>query len=303
MSKSTIFDSAKQNVSKANKFTFILAKYLIPKNNMPYFYCWYAYFRWVDDLADSSKLSLEQRLKFVNEQINLVDVFYNKQAFSPNNQEELFLMELINFDLNEGLILKRHIIGMLRCIHFDIGRVGMFIPKRKLSDFFELEVLSYLNTFQLFCIGSQSYREVLQSKEGLAGKTIHVVRDVFEDVEENLFNFSKESIEEFKIIPHQVSNNIENSNVQLWADYELNKASNQFKEGIRYLFKTNYALKYRILVIFLCAKYKTISRHLIKNGLMREEEIKLSIYDYIHILPFIIYNLFYAAFSKFLYQK
>src|ERR1039458_4403342 len=93
---SIIFRKAKNLISKSNSFTFTLAKAFIPSKKIKFFYCWYAYLRWVDDIADSNNTPLSERIAFISSQMDLIEKLYSESgSLNLSNEHEEFLFMLV----------------------------------------------------------------------------------------------------------------------------------------------------------------------------------------------------------------
>jgi phytoene/squalene synthetase len=271
-----ILNAAKQIVYNNNNFTFFLAKNFIPSIKLQYFYCWYAYFRWVDDIADSNNSPLSNRILFMESQIGLVENYYSN-TLVKHNQElgELFLKELIAFDLKNGNLIKPFIIQMLQCIQFDISRVGKYSPKMQLEKYYKKEVLSYLNVFQFFCAPSDKYQLISISEEGIAGKLIHILRDFRSDYNETIFNLPLEDINEFGFNPYDNTEFIKTIAFKNWVKKVISDAEYKFNQGKRDL--RNYpSLKYKVIVLILCLKYQLYMDEIKKDGFLLKSEYKIN---------------------------
>lgn len=287
----SIFKKAKDNVSGSNSFTFMLAKIIIPSKRINYFYCWYAYFRWVDNIADSNNIPLSERLLFINHQIDLIENIYIKNiSIDLLEEEEKFLFFLISFDNENGKIIKEFIIQMLECIEFDIKRVGIYSEAKQLEYFFNLEVLSYLNTFQFFCSSKNKFSKIIKSNEGNAGKWVHVIRDFIKDINESIFNLPKEDIQKYELNPYNNTDFFKTIGFKKWVVDRLQIAKENFKCGKKEV-KNHPSLKYKILVIILCAKYELYLNAIVNNNysLLPNYEIKKS--SMIKILPSVIFKI------------
>lgn len=255
--KNPVFEAAKINTSDSNSFTFSLAKVLIPSNKLPYFYCWYAYFRWVDDISDSHDVPLKKRLSFIEAQINLVErIYLNFQSLTFNEMGECYLQELITFDKNSGEVIKIYIIQMLQCIQFDIKRVGEYSTFNQLITFFNKEVLSYLNTFQFFCSSSKTYLAIKTSPEGIAGKWAHILRDFVNDNNQKIYNLPHEDILKYDLYPFDNTDFLKDNCFKNWVKDRIEEAENKFTEG-KLQIKNHPSLRFKILITMLCFKYQS----------------------------------------------
>jgi|WetSurMetagenome_2_1015567.scaffolds.fasta_scaffold56738_2 hypothetical protein len=283
--------SAKKNVSSSNSFTFLIAKYLIPSEKLPYFYCWYAYFRWVDDIADTGNTELSERKLFLSTQIRLVHQLYSITGFNNTlKNEELFVYELIEFDKRSGSKLEGNISDMLSCIMFDIDRIGQVMNDVRLISFFNLEVLSYLNTFQLFCSNQRTFVVITDSPEGNAGKWVHILRDFLKDIEEGLLNVTIEDIEKYGLIINNAHSYVGSLGYRQWVSQKLEAIKKQFKIGKLQLTE-HPSLKYKILVILLCFKYQLYAIEIKHQKYILQLSYKIRTISFLFNLPYLIYEI------------
>ena len=275
-SKQQVFFEAKRAVRLSNSFTSTLAKIFISRYKLPYFYCWYAYFRWVDDTADTYDISLQDKVLFISAQQKLVESFYSTESKKPlANIAESYLRELIIYDQGNGSCIKKFIFDMLSCIQFDIKRINTYTSKEYLENYFTKEVLSYLNTFQFFCTPPRKYLEIRQSKEGIAGKWIHILRDFRKDIEEKIFNLPKEDVVSYQIDITDVNSQITKENFKRWVMEKISGVSMAFREGKKRLIY-HPSWKYKMIVLILCFKYQLYQKEISKAEFILKKDYVLS---------------------------
>ena len=123
---------------KGSKQTYLTAMLLVDRHLVDDFYRAYAYFRWMDDIIDESKISRAERLHFINRQRSLIDQLYAGQSCKELSPQEQILTELIHNDCKQHSGLQSFIRNMFAIIEFDALR------KDRLIDTVELDW--YLST-------------------------------------------------------------------------------------------------------------------------------------------------------------
>lgn len=299
---SDIFKKAKQNVSGSSSFTFTIAKIIISPKRIGYFYCWYAYFRWVDDFADSNNRPLFEKVQFINYQINLIEKSYSEGlSIDSFKEEELFLYHLMLFDNENGKTLKEFIIQMLRCIQFDIKRAGSYTESKELEYFFNLEVLSYLNTFHFFC-GPTKYYKIQNSKEGNAGKWVHIIRDFIKDIDDQIYNLPKDDILKYNLHSLEKKDLLNSIAFKEWIINKLQDAHKNFITGKQEV-KAHPSLKYKILVIILCSKYELYLKAIKADNYNLKRDYKIKKLFALKTLPSILIQLTSISIQHIFYYR
>lgn len=267
-----IFSLARKITDKRSYFTYLLGLFLISPEIRPYFYVWYSYFRWVDDLADSHLSTKTEKHLFINRQVKLVKYLYRYPSGRKYDLDgpEVFLAALIPFDKKRGSPLKKPILDLLSCISFDINRFGTYPEQQLLSHYIELEVTSYLKTFRSFCCPQANLADFSRPWEGIAGKWTHILRDLVSDLRNGIINISREDRAEFHI---NIAIQFVESNdpaLKSWVAAKAKDCRTWFQEGKQNLL--GYPeLQYKIGIALLCAKYEYYLNLIEKNGYQLKE--------------------------------
>jgi len=305
--KLIILRHARILVSKSNSFTFVLARILIPSRKRSYFYCWYSYLRWVDDIADLGSSSHKEKSAFIAKQIQAIkEIYRNNTSHEFISRVTPQIVELIEYDLNNGNILEQYIINMLECIRFDVNRAGNGLTTSlRLNYYFKQEVLAYLNAFQYFACPIKYFFKVNESPEGLAGKITHILRDFIKDIEENIYNISIDDYESIALDRSNAEELIKSNPFIYWVKKKVSEAEANFRLGLNNL-KDHPNLKYKILVVILCFKYKLYLNKIKKDHFNLRKVYELSKMEIIIRIPFLFIDLTKMSFdhvSKFRKRK
>lgn len=267
-----ILSLARKITGRRSYSTYLVGLLLVSSEIRPYFYVWYSYFRWVDDLADSHTSSVSERQLFINRQEKLVKYLYRYPTGRKYNLDgpEVFLAALIPFDKKRGSPLKKPILDLLACISFDINRVGAFPEQKQLSRYIELEVTSYLKTFRSFCCPEANLADFSRPWEGIAGKWVHILRDFLSDLKNGIINISREDRAEFHL--NIVLQHAESTDPALksWVAAKVRDCEIWFQQGKQNLL--GYPeLRYKIGIAFLCAKYEYYLKLIKRNDYQLKE--------------------------------
>lgn len=273
LSSPRILSSARTLTRQQNYFTYLMGLVLIPSHIRPFYYSWYAYFRWVDDLADSSKLTLPEKKHFITYQIKLVKSFYQHSSGwkYAENSPEAFLATLVLFDKQRGSPLKTPILDLLACIFYDIGRMATYPDRQQLAWHIELEVTSYLKTFLSFCCPEANLEDFPRPYEGIAGKWAHILRDFISDLKSGVINLSEEERDKFQISISGKQIESKNSNLQKWAAAKVKECELFFQQGKQNLL-VHQNLRYKLGIAILCAKYEYYVYLIKKNDYHLQEK-------------------------------
>ncbi|MEW6621298.1 MAG: squalene/phytoene synthase family protein [bacterium] len=254
--------TAKKRTKEKHPYIYILAQLFFNRGCKEYFFLWYFYFRWVDDIADLPNRSYEEKIYFINSQREILLKTYADKELKEKYliEEEKYIYYLALFDLQNGLRLKNHILGMFSAIEYDIQRENLIPQKKELYKFIEIEVTSYLNTFLFFCKPKGNYSLSSKPYGGIACKQIHILRDFIEDLYQGWINIPVEDIGDYKI----ELNYINTPSFRQWVQEKVKFAEDYFLIEKQNL-KTVPSLRYKLAVVALFAKYEFILKRIKKN--------------------------------------
>jgi len=276
-----ILSSARKITGKRSYFTFLIGLFLISSKIRPYFYVWYSYFRWVDDLADSHMSTVSEKQLFINRQEKLIKYLYRYPSGRKYDLDgpEVFLTALIPFDKKRGSPLKKPILDLLSCISFDVNRVGIYPEQQQLSRYIELEVTSYLKTFRSFCCPEANLADFPRPWEGIAGKWTHIIRDLVPDLKNNIINISREDQDNIQI--KIVGQHIESIDPALrtWVAAKVRDCEIWFQQGKQNLLSYP-ELRYKTGIAVLCAKYEYYLNIIEKNGYQLKESYSFDLRNF-----------------------
>jgi len=111
-------DLARSITWEGSKQTYFTGRLMIDRDLVDDFYRAYAYFRWADDVIDSSSHSDEERIAFIKRQRVLIDGLYNNEQPDDLTAEEEILVDLISHDRGENSGLQSFIRNMFAIIEF-----------------------------------------------------------------------------------------------------------------------------------------------------------------------------------------
>ncbi len=273
-----VLAAARRLTRQQNYFTYLLGLFLVPAAIRPFFYAWYAYFRWVDDRADSPELALHQKQRFLKQQAALVSKLYNHASvddYKPNGPEA-FLTALVIFDKQRESPLKAPILNLLSCIDYDVARMGTHPEQQQLTEHIELEVTSYLMTFFSFSCPGADLENFPRPEEGIAGKWAHILRDFLVDLKTGIINLSREENERFQINLREVLATGDDPGLRAWVADRVQEAERLFKRGKQNLLHLP-GLRYKFGVAVLCAKYEYYLSVIKKNKYQLQENHSLDL--------------------------
>lgn len=245
--------SARAVVRRSSSFTYLLSL-LLPAGDRPYFWSWYAYLRWVDDIADNVTLSSETRCGFLTRQIQLVQDLYSGKRFNLS-KDEAPLSALVDYDTGRGKLLREPLSKMLGAMEFDIHRQGKLSGHVELHRTFDHEVANYLFTIGYFCRIPEIPTKVPGRAAANGAKIAHILRDVLCDCDEGTFNISREEIEAYGLALPTLKADIAGSAGRRWVAANVRLAERQLKDGFREASDVA-GFRYPIIVAILVAKYQ-----------------------------------------------
>ena len=90
------FRLAENLARKRSPKAWLTLSFLIPRPRLKYLFLCYAYLRWVDNLIDDKLIIVDEKNKFINEQIELAATLpYEKNAIPKTNQEAFLFYFLL----------------------------------------------------------------------------------------------------------------------------------------------------------------------------------------------------------------
>jgi len=265
---------AEKMTKKSGKFAYMMARLFFLSDVRPYFFLSYAYFRWVDDFADSAGSSIEAKQLFLDQQTKLVQELY--EGLHPTCKEvgEQFLSLLISFDRSRGSKLRMPFLSLLSCINYDVRRAGEPPSQEMLNHYIDLEVESSMKTFIYFCYPNVNLNNFTKSYEGIAAKWSHILRDFVSDVQEGMINISKQEMAKFNVDLRD----LDSANFRKWVENKVSDAEKNFGLARKNLHQHRY-LRYKIAVAVLCAKYEYYPYHIKKDLFKLREQYERCMFE------------------------
>ena len=259
--KKELFRKA-EKITKKSKFTFWVARLFFGKRTKKYFFCWYSYLRWVDDIIDSrnTKYPEKRKTEFLKRQINLVQTAQTYQKTNSSNElkkteyEELYLTPLNNK-------LLKTIYEILFCIKQDLGRKETIQTEKNLNYYFEIEAKNCIEVFNYFCGLNNN---VIKFQGGIGSKWSHTLRDFISDLNDGTINISKEDMEKFGITS-SLKTEIDSPNFRKWVKSKISFAKSQFAIAKNDFYKNPHLLRHKIAFEILLAKYEFYLDRIVKD--------------------------------------
>ena len=262
---------AKVSVKSAHTFTLVLAKVLFRREYKAYFFLWYGYFRWVDDQVDAPDRSPEERIRFIEDQRTYLDKCYQGGVDGSSGAREMdYITLLVDLDRSLNCPMKGAIYEMLEAIAFDALRIGRGKPpaKDRFYESIEKEVSAYLKIFHFFCAPEYDTELPQRPVEGIAGKIVHILRDLLEDLDDGVINIPEEDIQAFGIDLDDPCSD----SMRRWVHHQGDRAETYFREGKSQLHRYR-SLRYKIAVVILCTKYEHILRMVRRQRFVPSREL------------------------------
>jgi phytoene/squalene synthetase len=264
---------AEKKTKKSSKFAYRMA-HLFFSDISSYFFLLYAYFRRVDDFADSAGPSFEVKQLFLDRQTKLVHELYAGLHSTYKEVNEQFLSFLISFDRSRGEKLKTPILSLLSCINYDVRRAGESQSQEMLDHYIEIEATSCMKMLFYFCCPDTNQNEFTTPSVVIAAIWSHLLRDFVLDVREGLINISKEEKAKFNVDLQDLGS----PNFRKWIAYKVSDAQSKFVLGKRDLHQ-HRSLHYKIAVAVHCAKYEYYLYRIKKDHFKLREHYERSMFE------------------------
>ena len=253
MNESTA-DLARSITWEGSRQTYITGRLMIDRDLVDDFYRAYAYFRWADDVIDSSSHSDEERITFIKRQRDLIDGLYKNGRPDDLAAEEEIMVDLISHDRGENSGLQSFIRNMLAIIEFDAYRKGWPIGREELVWYSNCLAKSVTDGIQYFIGNGQAYPDGNDRYSAAFGAHItHLLRDTVQDTADGFINIPDEYLETHAIGPGDV----DSDPYREWVQERVEEAWQQLHEGKRYLDKLDI-LRCKVAGYWYCARFEAV---------------------------------------------
>jgi len=195
------FRLAENLVRKRSPKAWLTLSFLIPRPRLKYLFLCYAYLRWVDNLIDNKIISIDEKKKFINKQIELAATFsYEKDAIPKTNQEAFLFYFLLYAIKHKKPQLINELKNMLEAMRMDVCR----LEQKGIFDAVNLaRYFTFLNKAMFDIVHSFMYPEKnCDGKYENLGEIFWgagTLRDFKKDLECGYINISKEDLNNYKI--------------------------------------------------------------------------------------------------------
>jgi phytoene/squalene synthetase len=192
----------------------------------------YAYFRWVDDIIDGSSGSRPKRSAFLERQKISLDNCYRREVIPNPSIEEQMLIQLIQHDHEKNSGLQIYLRNMMKVMEFDTNRRGRLISEAELNEYTRCLASAVTEAMHYF-IGYDGYSPNNEARYlAVSGAHIvHMLRDVYEDLQAGYYNVPREVLEAAHIQPHDVQSEA----YRAWVQSRVQLARQYFKAGKAYI--------------------------------------------------------------------
>ncbi len=237
-----------------SKQTYITGRLMIDRDLVDDFFRAYAYFRWADDVIDTSTDSDEERITFIKRQRALIDDLYDNGRPNDLASEEEILADLINHDRGENSGLQSFIRNMFAIIEFDAYRKGWSIGHEELDWYSRCLAESVTDGIQYFIGNGYSYPDGDNRYSAATGAHItHLLRDTIQDTADGFVNIPIDYLEAQGI----KSEDVDSPPYRAWVRSRVEQARLDMHEGKRYLDEL-HVLRCKIAGYWYCARFENV---------------------------------------------
>jgi phytoene/squalene synthetase len=191
----------------ASRQTYYTIRYLVDRNLVADAYRSYGYFRWLDDLIDTSPRQASDKLAILYRQQVILNSCYRGEIPDDLCPEEWMLADLISHDTEKNSGLQVYLRNMMDVIGFDAGRCGKFISQGELTEYSQKLALAVTEALHYF-LGHENPSPPHPARylAVTAAHIVHMLRDTVEDGEAGYYNIPGEYLELRGISPQDVTN-------------------------------------------------------------------------------------------------
>jgi phytoene/squalene synthetase len=217
---------------KNSRETYFIIKLLVDKPLINDAYKAYAYFRWMDDMADDVITDSTERLKFVARQKKLINNAYNGIFIKTKFPEEELILNLIKYNSQKKSLLHSYVVNFYSIIAFDAKRHGKLVTDKQLEWYSNRIGVAVTDCISFFIGNSTSPTPgMAQYKAATAAHIVHMLRDLKEDIPHGFINISKE----FLVKNNLNKIDLNKINLDRWLNEKCKVARIYFKEGRKYI--------------------------------------------------------------------
>ncbi|HSG16164.1 MAG TPA: squalene/phytoene synthase family protein [Anaerolineae bacterium] len=247
-------DLARSITWKGSKQTYITGRMVIDRDLADDFFRAYAYFRWADDVIDTSSNSDEERIAFIKQQRELIDKLYNNERPNDLTPEEDILADLISHDRSEDSGLHSFIRNMFAIIEFDAYRKGWSIGREELEWYSNCLSKSVTDGIQYFIGNGYLYPDGDNRYSAATGAHIaHLLRDTVQDTADGFINIPAEYLEMHDL----KSENLDSPPYRAWVRSRVEQARLNMQDGKRYLDELD-VLRCKIAGYWYCTRFEGV---------------------------------------------
>ena len=252
-----------QSITRAgSRQTYHTAQLMVDKNLVSEFYKAYAYFRWADDIIDTTSRSRVERISFVKRQRKLIDSLYNHERPSDLGPEEKIVADLIYHDKGDNSGLRSFISNMFAIIEFDAYRKGRIIKRSELAWYTNCLSQAVTDGLQYF-IGNNSPYPSGENRylAAYAAHITHLLRDMISDIRDGFINIPQEYLNEHGISPEDMHS----PPYRDWVRNRVDQAREYFQKGKLYLDSLE-VLRCKIMGYWYCARFEGVLDIIERDG-------------------------------------
>ena len=240
----------------ASRQAYLTARLFVDRTKVNDFYLAYAYFRWLDDVVDDPAVDEEERLVFVQRQVDMVArLFDGEEPASPTEYEEM-IVQLIRSGRGTSKRLKPFVDDMMATIEFDARRRGKLIDQKELDEYCVRLAASIVDGLQYFIGSNYDYPEnENRLTAATAAQIAHLLQDTFQDLQDGIINIPKEYLEANGIRPDDVAH----QDYKEWVKTRVELAREYFAKGRGY-FNESKVLRLRMAGLWYCTRFESVLR-------------------------------------------
>lgn len=236
------FRLAENLARKRSPKAWLTLSFLIPRPRLKYLFLCYAYLRWVDDLIDNKTISIDEKKKFINQQIGFTASFTCEKDAIPKTNQEAFLFYFLLYAIEHK---KSHIINdlknMLEAMRMDVYRLeqkGIF-DADTLSRYVTLLNKAMFGLVHSFMLQNDNYSGRYE-KVGNIFWYSGTLRDFKKDLACGYVNISKEDLNEYKI---NIEHYNKDENLKVWLNEKITYLLKSLDTEVKILNKLPFRIR------------------------------------------------------------
>jgi phytoene/squalene synthetase len=254
----------------ASRQSYYTIRFLVDKDRVEDAFLAYAYFRWVDDILDTTTDAEAagdsgagaDRLLFLRRQLSLLECCLKGKTMQVGCDQEDMLVELARRNQGHNRQLCSYMQNMMRVMEFDTRRRGRLITQAELDACSRRLAVAVTDAMHYFIgHGQAAPRDGRRYLAATGAHIIHMLRDTVDDLHAGYYNIPREILEAGLIGPWDIHSDAYRS----WVRRRVDLARRYFQAGREY-YRQLSCLRHRLAGCAYMARFEWLAQIIEEEG-------------------------------------